>query len=72
MYSNAELGRFWNRVLLTKHSDTTLQLFGTSLSYDFITVDNEKHSNLGSNPYNPLRNGLHDHLSNLLPLFKPD
>ena len=72
IYSNAELDQFWNRVLFAKHSNTTLQLLGKSLSYDFITVHNEQHSNTGSNPYNHLRIGLHDHLLNVLPLFNPD
>ena len=72
IYSNAELDQFWNRVLVAKHSDTTLQLLGKSLSYDFITVHNERHSHSGSNPYNHLGIGIHDHLLNLLPLFNPD
>ena len=72
IYSNAELHQFWNRVLFAKLSDTTLQLLGKPLSYDFITVHNEHHSYTGSNPYNHLRIGLHDHLLNLLPLFNPD
>ena len=69
IHSNAELDQFWNRVLFAKHSDTTLQLLGKSLSYDFITMLNEQHSHTGSNRYNHLRIGLHDHLLNLLPLF---
>ena len=52
IFSNLELDQFWNRVLFAKHSDTTLQLLGKSLSYDFITVHNEQHSHTGSNPYN--------------------
>ena len=72
IYSNAELDLFWNRVIFAKHSDTTLQLLGKSLSYDFIIVHNEQHSHTGSNPYNHLGIGLHDHLLNLLPLFNPD
>ena len=72
IYSNAELDQFWNRVLFAIHSVTTLQLLGKSLSYDFITVQNEHHSHTGSNPYNYLRIGLHDHLLNILPLFNPD
>ena len=72
IYSNAELDQFWNRVLFSKHSDTTLQLLGKSLSYDFITVYNEQHSHTGSKPYNHLGIGLHDHLLYLLPLFNPD
>ena len=70
--SNAELDQFWNRLLFEKHSDTTLQLLGKSLIYDFITVHNEQHSHTESNPYNHLRIGSHDHLLNLLPLFNPD
>ena len=65
IYSNAELDQFWNRVLFAKHSDTTLQLLGKSLSYDFITMHNEQLSHTESNPYNHLRIGLHDHLLNL-------
>ena len=71
IYSNAELDQFWNQSF-AKHSDTTLQLLGKSLSYDFITVHNEQHSHTGSNPYNHLRIGLHDQRLNLLPLFNPD
>ena len=72
IYSNAELDQFWNIVIFAKHSDTTLQLFGKSLSYDFITVSNEQHSHTGLNPYNHLRFGLHHHLLILSPLFYPD
>ena len=72
IYSNAELDQFWNRVSFAKHSDTTLQILGKSLSYDFITVHNERHSHSGPNPYNHLRIGIHDHLLNLLALFNPD
>ena len=43
-----------------------------TLSYGFITVHNEQHSHTGSNPYNHLRIGLHDHLLNLSPLFNRD
>ena len=72
IHSNAELDQFWNRVIFAKHSDTTVQLLGKSLGYDSITVHNEQHSHTGSNPYNHLRIGFHDHLLNLLPLFNPD
>ena len=50
IYSNAELYHFWNRVLFAKHSDTTLQLLGKSLRYDFISMHNDKHSYSGHNP----------------------
>ena len=59
--SNAKLDHFWNRVLFAKHSDATLQILGNLLSSDFITVHNEQHSHTGSNPYNHIRIGLHDH-----------
>ena len=68
IYSNAEL----DRVLFAKYSDTTLQLLGTSISYHFITVHNEQHSNTGSNLYNNLKIGLPDHLLRLPSLLNPD
>ena len=37
IYSNAELDQFWNRILFSKHSDTTLQLLGKSLSNSFTS-----------------------------------
>ena len=32
IYSNAELDQFWNRILFSKHSDSTLQLLGNALT----------------------------------------
>ena len=37
IYCNAELDQFWNRILFSKHFDTTLQLLGKALSYSFIS-----------------------------------
>ena len=71
IYPNAELDQFWNRVLFAKHSDTTLQLLGKSISNDFIKVHNEQHSHTEPNTYTHSRIGLSDHLLNLLPLFIP-
>ena len=75
IYSNAELDRFWNRILFSKHSDSTLQLLGKALRCSFIssnTPDYDADSPHGTgNPYNTLRIGLHDRLSNLTPLFTP-
>ena len=73
IYSNAELDQFWNRILFSKHSDSTLQLLGKALSYSFISSNtpdydaNPPHDN----PYNTLRIGLHDKLINLTPLLTP-
>ena len=56
IYSNADLNQFWNRILFSKHSDTTLQLLGKALSYSFIsskTPDYDKDSP-HDNPYNTL------------------
>ena len=36
IYSNAELDHFWNCIIFSKHSDSTLQLLGKALSYSFI------------------------------------
>ena len=37
IYSNAELDQFWNRILFSKHSDSTLQLLGKAFNYSFIS-----------------------------------
>ena len=70
IYSNAELNQFWNRILFSKHSDTTLQLLGKVLSYSFIS-SNTPDYDANSPPGNPLRIGLHDRIINLTPLFTP-
>ena len=73
IYSNAELDQFWNRILLSKHSDTTLQLLGKALGYSFISSNTTNYdaNSPHDNPYNTLRIGLHDKLINLTPLFTP-
>ena len=61
IYSNAELHQFWDRILFSKHFDSTLQLPGKALSYSFIssnTLDYDSNSP-HDNPYNTLRIGLH-------------
>ena len=64
IYSNAELDQFWNRILFSQHSDSTLQLLGKALSYSFIssvTPDYEAGSPHGTgNSYNTLGIGLHE------------
>ena len=73
IYFNAELDQFWNRILFSKHSDSTLQLLGKALNYSFISSNapdydaNSPHDN----PYNTLRIGLHNKLINLTPRFTP-
>ena len=73
IYSNAELDQIWNRILFSKHSDTTLHLWGKSLSYSFISSNTPKKdaNTPHDNPYNTLRIGLHDKLINRTPLFTP-
>ena len=73
IYSNAELDQFWNRILFSKHSDSTLQLLGKALSYSFISSNTPDYdaNSPHDNPYNTLRIGLHDKLPNLTPLFTP-
>ena len=41
--TNVELPKIWNRVLLTKNSDTTLKLLGKAISNDFL-ANSEQHS----------------------------
>ena len=75
IYSNAELDQFWNRILFSKHSDSTLQLLGKALSYSFVSSNTPNYDadspQDSGNPYNTLRIGLHDKLLNLTPLFTP-
>ena len=74
IYTNAELDQFWNRILFSKHSDTTLQLLGKTLSHSFISSNTPDYSDphiSQTNPYNTLRFGLLDKLLILTPLFTP-
>ena len=73
IYSNAELDHFWNRILFSKHSDSTLQLLGKVLSYSFIssTTPDYDANSPHDNPYKTLRIGLHDKLINVTPIFTP-
>ena len=75
VYSNAEeLDQFWNRLLFSKHSDTTLQLLGKALIYSFISSNTPDYSDthiFQTNPHNTFCIGLHDKLLNLTPLFTP-
>ena len=73
IYSNAELDQFWNRILFSKHSDSTLQLLGKALSYSFISSNTPDYdaNSPHNNPYNTLRIGLHIKLFNLTLLFTP-
>ena len=71
IFSNAELDQFWNRILFSKHSYSTLQRLGKTLSYSFIfsnTPDYDANS-LHENLYNTLRIGIHIRLINLPPFF---
>ena len=65
LYSNAELDQFWNRILFSKHSNTTFQLLGKALSYSFIFSNTPEYSDehiSQTKPYITLRIGLHDEL----------
>ena len=71
IYSNGELDQFWNKILCSKHSVSTLQLLGKALSYSFISSNtpNFDANSPHENPYNILRIGSHDKLINHTPLF---
>ena len=75
IYSNAELDQFWNRILFSKHSDSTLQLLGKTLSYSFISSNTAEYDANSPHdtgiPYNTLGIGLHEKILNLTPLFTP-
>ena len=44
IYSNVKLDQFWNRILFSKHSDTTLHLLGKAPSYSFISSNTPEYS----------------------------
>ena len=73
IYSNAELDQFWNRILFSKHSDSTLHLLGKALGYSFISSNTHEYdaNSPHDNQYNTLRIGIYDKLINLPPLFTP-
>ena len=60
-----------NRILFSKHSDSTLQLSDKTLSYSciFSNTPNYDANSPHENPYNTLRIGLHDKLIYLTPPF---
>ena len=67
IYSNTELDQFWNKILFSKHSDSTLQLLGKALSHSFISSNTPDYAanSPHENPYNTLRIGLQfDKLTN--------
>ena len=69
VYSEAELDQFWNRILFSKHPDTTLKLLIIALSYSLISSNtpiSDAYSPIDNyTPYGTLRIGLHDKLLNL-------
>ena len=73
IYPNAELDKFWNRILFSKHSDYTLQNLGKTLRYYYISSNTPDYdaNSPHDNPYITLRIGLHDKLTNLTHLFTP-
>ena len=68
IYSKAELDQFWNRILFSKHSDSTLQLFGKDFNYSFVSSNTPNYdtNSTHENPYNTLRIGVHDKSTALL------
>ena len=77
-YSKAELTNFRNRVFFNNQSDTTLKIWGKTISYDFLATSEKPISAFLStlrgnrfNPYNVLRVDLHDYLLNIASLFAP-
>ena len=73
IYSNAELGPFWNKILFSKHSDFPLQFLGKVLSYFYISSNTPDYdaNSPHENPYKTIRIGLRDKFINLTPLFIP-
>ena len=68
IYSNAELDQLWNRIVFSKHSDSTLQCLGKALSYSFILLI---HQTMMQIHLTTVSIGLHDKIIYLTPLFTP-
>ena len=67
IYSNAELDQFWNIILFSNHSDTTIQLPRKALRYSFISYNTRDYSDAHisqTNANNTLCFGIHDKLIN--------
>ena len=72
--SNAELDQFSNRILFSKHSDTTLEILGKAFSYSFVSTNTPDYSDSHisqTNPYSTHRIGLRDKFIYLTPRFTP-
>ena len=56
IYSNAEPDQFWNRILFSKHPDSTLQLLRKAFSYSFISSNTPGYdtNSYETNPYHVL------------------
>ena len=44
IYSNAEFDQIWKRIRFAKHSDTTLQILGKTVSYSLISANTPDYS----------------------------
>ena len=73
IYSNAQLDMFWNRILFSKLSDSTLHFLEKAVSYSFNSSNtpNDDAYSRHDNPYSTLRISLLNKFSNLTPLFTP-
>ena len=63
IYSNAELDQFWNRIIFSKHFNSTLQLLGKALSYSFISSNTPDYD--ANSPHdNPTKHYVLDFMMN--------
>ena len=67
IYSNAEPNQFWNKILFSKHSATTLQSLAKDSIYSVISTNTLEYSDshlFQTKPYNTLRFELFDKFLN--------
>ena len=79
IYCNADITKSGNRALITKHYDTTLNLFAEAFLYELLASSEQLKPKFYSspngnwfNPFNVIGVSLHKELSNNAPLFAPD
>ena len=70
-----DVKEFWNRILLTKHSDETLHVLGKTISQEFFSpneITSSSSTYLNSDWLNNMRIGTHNRMLSLRSFFTKD
>ena len=75
LYSTKDVKDFWNRILLTKHSDDTLHVLGKTISQEFFSpneITSSGNTYINSDWLNNMRIGTHNRMLSLRAFFTKD